>query len=174
MINKVQFALATPDDLPQILHVIDDGRAALKLQNSGQWQDGTPSEQTIRSDIEARHFYVAKFDHQVIGVFALLNHEIAYDHLLTGTWDYKVPYRVIHRFAVLRPYTNQGVASMMLEASEQLAKSDGVYLIRIDTHELNIPMTKLLLKNGYQIKGTTLIEGTKLRTVFEKYLSEQA
>lgn len=174
MNSKVHFTLATLTDLPEILLVIDDGRAALKLQNSGQWQDGTPSEQTIRNDIEAHHFYVAKLDNQVIGVLALLDHDVAYDHLLTGTWDDKVPYKVIHRFAVLRPYTNQGVASMMLKAAEQLAKMDGVDLIRIDTHEKNLPMTKLLLKNRYQIKGTTLIEGTKLRTVFEKYLSDHA
>lgn len=174
MINRIQLSLATLVDLPQILHVIDDGRAALKLQNSGQWKDGTPSEQTIRSDIESQHFYVDKIDNQVIGVLALLDHEVAYDRLLTGTWDYDVPYKVIHRFAVLRPFTRQGVASRMLLACEQLAKIDGVFLIRIDTHEKNIPMTKLLLKNGYKIKGTTLIEGTKLRTVFEKYLSDHA
>lgn len=174
MMNKVQFSLATLKELPEILEVIKDARAFLKLQNSGQWQDGTPSEQTIKRDIEAKQFYVAKLDNQVIGVLALLNHEVAYDHLLTGSWDHQTPYKVIHRFAVLRPYTKQGVASYMLDACENLAKQDNIHLIRVDTHEKNIPMTKLLLKKGYLIKGTTLIEGTKLRTVFEKYLRDHS
>lgn len=174
MTNNLQFTLATLSDLNEILAVIQDARAFLQLQNSGQWQDGTPSEQTIKSDIEAKQFYVAKFEHHVIGVLALLNHEVAYDHLLTGSWDYQTPYKVIHRFAVLRPYTKQGVASYMLDACETLAKQDHIHLIRVDTHEKNIPMTKLLLKKGYLIKGTTLIEGTKLRIVFEKYLSDRS
>lgn len=164
------FRKATMDDLEAVLFIIDKAKERMKSHMSGQWQDGSPSKETFIRDIKEEHLYVLTTFDKVIGVLALLDHEGAYDTLLSGEWLHNIPYKVIHRFAVHEAYLGMGVASFMLKSAELLAKSEGVQQIRIDTHERNIPMVKLLIKNGYVQCGSTLIEGTKLRIVFEKVI----
>lgn len=161
---------AQQNDIEEIMGVIRDAQAMMAMQGSGQWQDGTPARATILQDIENEHFYLAKDDDTIIGVMALLDYDAEYQHLLTGAWHYGPRYKVIHRFAIKGTYRQQGVGACLLKEAEKMAKSQGVDTIRIDTHEKNIPMTKLLEKNGYQAVGTVILDKTKLRTVFEKFL----
>lgn len=170
MEKTLTFHHARIEDLPSILLIIEEAREFMKGQNSGQWQDGTPTEATILNDIKHHQFYVALFGQEVVGCFALLNDEEGYHNLLTGTWKYQGPYKVIHRFATKRAYFGKGIAGFMLSIIEQIAKSKDINIIRVDTHKLNTPMISLLQKHGYEMCGTTLIEKTKLRTTFEKSL----
>lgn len=170
MENKLEFLMAQIQDLPAILNIIAEARVFMKSQNSGQWQDGTPNEQTIILDINNKHFYVAKIIDEVVGCLALLDEEEGYNNLLTGTWSKQGPYKVIHRFAVKRSHFGRGIASFMLKKVEDLVLANNIRAIRIDTHELNKPMVSLLLKNNYEQRGTALIEKSKLRIVFEKTL----
>lgn len=170
MISPIFITQATLTDLPSIMKVIEDAQAVLKLQHSGQWQDGSPSIVTIRNDIENHQCYVAKKENIVVGVFALLAHEPAYDHLLSGAWKYQAPYFVIHRVAVTSSFAKQGIATKMLHDCERIAKQHHIHVLRVDTHDKNIPMKNLLIKQGYQFAGTTLIDGTKLRSAYEKYI----
>jgi GNAT superfamily N-acetyltransferase len=164
------FRKATIDDLEAVLFVINKAKERMKSHMSGQWQDGSPSKETFVNDINEEHLYVLTTFDKVICVLALLDHESAYDTLLSGEWLHNLPYKVIHRFAVHEDYLGKGVASFMLKSAELQAKSEGIRQVRIDTHERNVPMVKLLLKNGYVQCGSTLIEGTKLRIVFEKVI----
>lgn len=161
---------AQQNDIEEIMKIIRDAQAMMALQGTGQWQDGTPAKATILRDINNGHFYVAKDDEIIIGVMAFLDEDPEYQNLLTGAWHYGPRYKVIHRFAIKGSYRQQGVGSFLLKEAETMAKNQGVDTIRIDTHEKNIPMTRLLEKNGYQAVGTVILEKTKLRTAFEKLL----
>jgi GNAT superfamily N-acetyltransferase len=161
---------AQQNDIEEIMGVIRDAQAMMAMQGSGQWQDGTPARATILHDIKDGHFYVAKDDEIIIGVMAFLDYDPEYQNLLTGAWHYGPRYKVIHRFAIKGSHRQQGVGSFLLKEAETIAKAQGVDTIRIDTHEKNIPMTKLLEKNGYQAVGTVILEKIKLRTAFEKLL----
>jgi len=170
MQNNKTLMLAKLFDLEEILVIIEDARKFMSAQGSGQWQDGTPNKVTITNDIKNNNFYVCKMQNEIVGVLALLEYEEGYDKLLTGRWQHLGPYFVIHRFATKRSQFSKGVATFMLKEVEQIARKNNTYIIKVDTHEKNTPMCNLLLKNGYQVAGTTLIEQTKLRVVFEKYL----
>lgn len=168
--NTMNFRLATLDDLTDILFIIEQARERMKHHHSGQWQDGTPSKETIMRDIDGHHFFVATRNNLIVGVTAVLDYEEAYQNLIVGQWTYEGPYKVIHRFAVHKDYLHQGVASFMLESIEHMAINEGVKLIRIDTHEKNIEMLNFLRKQGFINCGTTYIEKTKIRLVFEKLI----
>lgn len=168
MNDSYQFRKARDEDLEAILLIIEDARKRMKAHQSGQWQDGSPSRAVIEKDIKDGNFYVAVMLDKPIAVMAVLDYEEAYESLLSGEWAHQGRYKVIHRFAVASDYLSRGVATFMLKMCEALALAEGVHLIRIDTHEKNIPMVKLLKKNGYQKRGSTLIEKTKPRIVFEK------
>ena len=48
----MNYRKATLLDLDEIMTIIEDGRAFLKLQNSGQWQDGDPNRENILQTIK--------------------------------------------------------------------------------------------------------------------------
>jgi len=160
--------LAVIQDLPSIMDVVKDAQEFLKPQNSGQWQDGTPSIATIAEDSINNRFYVWEEDEIIVGIIALLDFDKDYDHLVSGHWRFPAPYLVIHRFAVLSQFHSRGIASKILQAVEDIAKERNIKTIRIDTHERNAPMIALLIKKGFAQCGEVLIEGTKPRITFDK------
>jgi len=166
----MRFVLAEYDDLPKIMSIIHDAQVFLKTQNSGQWQDGYPTEDILRIDINHQRLYVAKDRKEICGVCAVLNYDPDYATLTSGSWVIKVPYLVVHRFAVSDKYRRSGVAKFMLSETEKLAKKQQINDIKIDTHEKNIPMITLLSKSGFEKRGEVLLQQTKQRIVFEKVL----
>ncbi|MCX5775368.1 MAG: GNAT family N-acetyltransferase [Firmicutes bacterium] len=166
----MRFHLARYEDLPAILSIIHEAQAFLKTQNSGQWQDGYPTEGILQNDINQQRLYVARNGNDVCGVCAVLNYDPDYSSLTSGSWIIKVPYLVIHRFAVSDKYRRSGVGKYMLSETEKLAKRQQIIDIKVDTHEKNVPMISLLLKSGFEKRGEVLLEQTKQRVVFEKVL----
>lgn len=164
------FRLATISDLPIIMQIIADAKIRMAKHNSGQWQDGTPSLDTIKNDILNNSYYVAIHIDNIVGGCAVLTFEEGYEHLLEGKWSVIGPYLVIHRFAVAASYLGQGVGTFMLDNIGLIAKQKEVKSIRIDTHVKNREMISLLNKFGFNHVGRTLIEKTKERIVFEKIL----
>lgn len=166
----MRFVLADYDDLPSILVIIREAQAFMKTQNSGQWQDGSPSESTLRNDVNNQRLYIAKDRKEICGVCALLNYDPDYAHLTTGSWIIKEPYIVIHRFAVSDKYRHSGIGKFMISEAEKLAKRQQIVSIKADTHEKNVPMISLLVKSGFEKRGEVLLENTKQRVVFEKVI----
>ncbi|MFA5421324.1 MAG: GNAT family N-acetyltransferase [Bacilli bacterium] len=160
--------LAHLSDLTDIMDVVNDAQKFLKKQNSGQWQDGAPTIATIAEDSINDRFYVWEEEGVIVGIIALLNHDEDYDHLTSGQWRFPTPYLVIHRFAVKSDHHSQGIATSILRAVEGIAKGKSIQTIRVDTHEKNIPMINLLVKNGFEKCGEVMIEGTKPRIAFDK------
>ena len=160
--------LARLSDLAQIMDVVKDAREFLKAQNSGQWQDGTPSIATIAEDSMNNRFFVWEEEGVIIGIIALLDYDQDYESLKSGQWRFSPPYLAIHRFAVRSDYHAQGIATKILQAVELIAGERNIHTIRVDTHELNIPMIGLLEKNGFTKCGEVLIEGIKPRITFDK------
>ncbi len=166
----MDFVLASLEDLSKIMEIIHAAQAFMRSQNSGQWQDGNPTEAQIRQDIEKRRYYVAKDGEIVLGCGAVLGHEPDYDRLISGSWKQDVPYLVIHRFAVSTQYHHSGIGTYMLNRIVEMAKKRGIPEVRVDTHEKNIPMISLLTKNGFEKRGIAMLGGTKERIVFEKII----
>lgn len=166
----MRFSLAEYDDLSKIMSVIHDAQTFLKSQDSGQWQDGYPTEEILRIDINQQRLYVAKDGKEICGLCAVLNYDPDYATLTSGSWIIKVPYLVIHRFAVSDKYRRSGVGRFMLSEAEKLAKRQQIVDIKVDTHVKNLPMISLLQKCGFEKRGEVLLQKTKERIVFEKVL----
>ena len=58
---------------------------------------------------------------------------------------------------------------------EKIVKENNIYSIKIDTHKINIPMSKTILKAGYKYCGIIKLKRNKmdnLRDGYEKKLTE--
>lgn len=74
-------------------------------------------------------------------------------HEIDGAWAAEGEYGVVHRIGVAK--RGKGVGTYCLEWAQSKAKSAGAAGgIRIDTHECNTPMRKMLAKLGYEECGT--------------------
>ncbi|MDY0345574.1 MAG: hypothetical protein RBR44_03360 [Bacilli bacterium] len=76
--------LAQLSDLVEIMDIVKDAQEFLKTQNSGQWQDGTPTIATVAEDSMNNRFFVWEEEGVIIGIIALLDYDQDYESLKSG------------------------------------------------------------------------------------------
>ena len=100
--------------------------------------------------------------------FQGLDKEETYDKIYDGKWLSNGDYAVIHRIAVDNTYKGLGLSHKIIKYTEDKCKENNVHSIKVDTHEENIPMQKLLTKNGLEYCGIIYLEDGGKRVAFEK------
>ncbi|HBR03113.1 MAG TPA: GNAT family N-acetyltransferase [Ruminiclostridium sp.] len=167
----MEFRKSTNSDITAILHIIGQAQTYFKEQGIDQWQNNYPNEETIKKDIDAGYGYVLAKDHIIVAVVAVsFDGEKTYDTIYNGQWISQSQYAVIHRLAVGSDYKGQGLSSVVIKNIEEMCQARGVSSIRVDTHEDNKSMQKLLLKNGFQYCGIIYLRDKSARLAFEKIL----
>ena len=158
-------------DLNNIMRIINEAKIFLRNNKVDQWQNGYPNEEAILNDINKCESYVLEYNRKIIGTLALsFNGEKTYDKIYEGKWLSENKYAVIHRIAVAKVEGIKNIGTELLKRSEDICRAREINNIKIDTHEDNISMQKLLQKNNYRYCGIIyLVDGSK-RIAFEKEL----
>lgn len=138
---------ARADELSMIQRLFDSARAFMRANgNMTQWTNGYPDDAQLLRDIRAGALMLLLDDETPCAVFALCGHEPTYDQIYAGAWPSDAPYLTVHRLACA--VRGRGAGSFCLA----YAKSRGLD-VRADTHRDNLPMQKLLEKNGFRHCG---------------------
>ena len=155
------FRHAEKTDLPVILEIYARARKFMAENgNTVQWQNNRPSREQIEKDIEENNLYVYENNGAIQGVFAFLSGmDPTYQHI-DGAWIEDTPYAAIHRVA------SAGKEKGVFTKIADYCKSQISHL-RIDTHELNLPMQGAVEKNGFQKCGTIYLEDGSPRIAYE-------
>lgn len=158
--------LARTADLKNLKEIYAHGRAFIKSFGSPQWQDNYPSDEIIQNDIDQSALYVYEQDSKVVACMTVFDYEETYNRI-EGSWLSDKPYKVIHRIATHKDYYNQGISSKLVIYVFQILEAKS---IRIDTHELNIPMQKMLLKQDFTYCGIIYLNRTyeNVRLAYQK------
>lgn len=166
---EYRLQLATPEDIPVCLKILSDGRAFQRKQGFTQWQDGYPARSHVEADIEKSGGYVLQADGKIAAYLYIgFDGDPSYDDI-DGAWYSSAPYAVVHRVAISEAFRGRGLADVIFQLVGELAKSRGVWNLRIDTARPNQRMQHVLLKNGFQYRGTVIQNGGE-RLAFEKQL----
>ena len=153
---------ARPSDWQDILDIYAIARRFMKENgNPTQWGDSFPPEELIREDIRLGRNYVCEVDGRVQAVFALVPGEDPTYQVIQGAWLNDRPYCTIHRVASRGEV--KGIASRILAWCLNRCGN-----IRIDTHDDNMPMQRVLEKNGFHKCGRIWIEDGTPRIAFQK------
>jgi GNAT superfamily N-acetyltransferase len=90
----------------------------------------------------------------------LTDGERDYDTIYEGKWrtDH-TPYAAVHRVTVAQHLRGRGASTQMMEQIFAEARAGGFASVRIDTHEGNIPMRRMLEKNGFVYCGIVYLHG---------------
>ncbi len=161
---------ATLKDKESVLKIYEEARAFIKTYNSPQWQDGYPNEDTFNKDIKDGTIYVNEVEGIVVGVATFLDYEPTYEEI-DGAWLNDEEYVVIHRIATTTSKLGKGHAKAFIDYLENNPK---VKNIKIDTHELNEPMKRFLIKNGFIYCGIITLNNPvdKLRLAYQKVVTK--
>lgn len=143
--------LATPTDIPRILHIKDLAVAKMYQNQIFQWDESYPTEEIFRQDICLNELYVIEDENLIVG-FACINTTQAPEYQ-TLTWTTTPKAYVVHRLAIDPTTTGKGYATQLMEFAENLARSQNIFSMRIDTLSKNIFAQKLFSKMGYTSVG---------------------
>lgn len=167
----MKFRKALETDINNIMNIISQAQAYFKKQGINQWQNNYPNFETISNDIDNNHSYVLLKEDNIVATTAVsFDGEKTYDSIYEGQWISNNEYAVIHRIAVDNNCKGLGLSSKIIKNVEELCLKKGVYSIKVDTHEENLSMQKLLKKNKFQYCGIIYLEDGSKRIAFEKIL----
>lgn len=167
----MEFRQAKISDLDQIVEIIELSKKYLKETKVDQWQDGYPSKEDLRRDIESRNSYVLTNKDEIVATTVIsLDGESTYNSIFNGEWITNEDYIVMHRVAVHDKYKGKGIFKELIKEAEILALNKGISSIKIDTHRDNISMQRAVVKNDFKKCGIIYLEDGSERIAFEKVL----
>ena len=139
--------LGKKTDLNAIAQIVRETIIEMKSYDSNQWDEIYPDIEVFSQDIALEHLYVYDFDNSCVAFICIDDLEPPpYKKI---NWRYQQSCLIIHRLAVSLKYRGLKIATKLLKYAEELAISKNYNYLRIDTYSLNLPMQKLLTKQGY-------------------------
>jgi GNAT superfamily N-acetyltransferase len=163
------FKKADITDIPEIWAILQQAIIRRKNDGSDQWQDGYPNPEILINDIEKEYGYVLTKDETTIGYCAVVvNYEPEY-YKIEGKWLTNSDFVVIHRLALSENYLGKNLSKMMIEFVEDIAKSNDIHSIKVDTNHDNFAMLKIFKKLGFTFCGIVHFRGSP-RLAYEKVL----
>ena len=150
-------------DVDLILCLLEEGRKKMAAEgNLNQWKVGYPSREQVLKDVDKGVSYLIFQGGEAIATFVLMEGpDPTYQYIYKGNWLNDDSYAVIHRVASI-PQVH-GIMNKILDFAFSKTKT-----IRIDTHEDNLLMRKLLKKNGFNYCGVIYLENGSSRLAFQK------
>lgn len=161
----------TAADIDEIVPILEEARRTIAALGINQWQDGYPNRESIEDDLARDRSYVLVSAGQVIGTFALIpDGEPLYDVIENGHWttgDDSRNYNAVHRVAIAVASRGSGASTQMIEFVRDVTRQAGKASVRIDTHEGNRVMRRMLEKHGFVHCGTIYLANGDPRVAYE-------
>lgn len=135
-------------DIDRLHEIFESARRYMaSTGNPNQWHDGYPSTEQLRSDIESGDSYVMENgEGRIVATFLLRGGEDPTYANIDGQWPNNNPYATIHRIA------SSGETRGVFNETIRFALEHYTAL-RIDTHEDNKVMQRLIANAGFEYCG---------------------
>ncbi|ADQ14599.1 GNAT family N-acetyltransferase [Halanaerobium hydrogeniformans] len=167
----MEFRLAEKKDLKAIMKIINAAKDFLKSEGIDQWQQGYPDCKVMRKDILNHNCYILAEKDKIFAHAAVtFSEEKSYNKIYQGKWLSNANYAVVHRLAVDNEYKGKELAKLLLDKIEELVFKNGINSIKIDTHQDNISMQRLLKKSNFKYCGIIYLEDGSKRLAYENHL----
>lgn len=155
--------LAEKSQIEEILGIYDKAKCFMRKNNNHlQWINGYPSYDVVLDDIKNQNLYVILNNNEIVGVFAfIIGADPSYSYI-EGKWLNDELYGTIHRIA-----SNFKIKGILETAVDYCFTK--VSNLRIDTHEVNIPMQSAISKLGFTKCGIIyLVSDNTPRIAYQK------
>ncbi len=152
-----------PTDISAIEEIYKNAKIFMRENgNAGQWSGDYPNGDDAKEDMKNGIGYVCEDRGEVVAAFAFcIGNEPIYDVIYDGAWLDAEQYAYIHRIAV--KYHGKGIVDFCFTECFKLYPN-----LKIDTHEDNLPMQKVLLRNGFYHCGMVYLEDGSPRLAYQR------
>lgn len=166
------FRKSEKKDVKIIMEIINEAKEYFRENGIDQWQNGYPNEESILGDIaEGENYVLLNETGEILASCAVsFRGEKNYLIIERGKWKTENPYAVVHRVAVRNSLKGKGLSVILMEEAEKMCRERNIKSIRIDTHEDNKSMQKLILKCGFEYCGIIYVADGTERLAYEKIL----
>ncbi len=150
-------------DIPEIDYIYAEAKKYMHSNgNPNQWNNAYPNAESAAEDINNGIGYVCEDNGEVVAVFAFcIGVEKTYNKIYNGEWLDALPYAYIHRIAV--KHRGMGIVDFCFNECFKLYPN-----LKIDTHRDNIPMQKVLCRNGFKRCGIIYLDNGDERLAYQK------
>lgn len=162
---------AVPNDFNQIVEIFAQAKLSMANIKLNQWQDGSPTQSDFLNDINLGISYVVEISNIVVGHASFFIGEDPTYKEIDGRWASDENYGVIHKLMTHSKLKKSGVASYIIEQLSKICIAQNIDWLRIDTHQDNAPMLRLLEKQSFHKRGIIIIANGSKRIAFDKKLS---
>ena len=162
--NKIWIHRIGIGDISEVMKITNQAKDLLKKSGSLQWQQGYPNEETFTTDINNKSLYGLYQEQELIAFGAYIYGKDLNYVEIEGKWDIPANDKdmAIHRVAVEENNHGKKLGEKILRYGILHAKNLGCITVKVDTHRINIPMQKSILKSGFAYKGIINIDTDKL------------
>ena len=161
-----------PEETGRVAAIFEEAKKTIAALGIDQWQGDYPNRETAESDVQAGISCAVIEDGVLAGVCTLIpDGEPTYDVIEDGEWltgNDNRRYMTVHRMAVAVEYRGSGAAPCLLRFAGERAEELGLLSVRIDTHEGNAVMRRMLEKNGFVPCGIIHLANGDPRVAYEK------
>jgi uncharacterized protein YqgV (UPF0045/DUF77 family) len=167
----MEFRKTVEADIDSIMKIIKQAQDYFKEKGINQWQNNYPNVEVISNDVAEKNSYVLVQNNDIVATAVVsFNGERTYESIYEGKWISNKEYAVVHRIAVNNNHKGLGLLSKIIKNVEEVCIEKGVSSIKVDTHEQNLSMQKLLRKNKFEHCGIIYLDDNSPRIAFEKIL----
>ena len=150
------------EDIERILEIYDIAKAFMrKTGNPNQWNSSYPDMKLLEDDIDKQQLFVMEEDSIIHSVFAFIIGDDPTYKDIEGAWLDDSTYGTIHRIA------SDGTMHQVFKKAVDFCSEKCAHL-RVDTHEDNKVMQKVILRNGFKETGIIYIADGTPRIAYEK------
>ncbi len=161
--EKLSVRRAVPQDLDRIMEILDLAKVFMRTNgNAAQWNGAYPERDLMQGEINGGHCFVVCHAAAVVGTFCLIfGDDPTYAVIKDGQWKNDAPYATVHRLA--SDGSTRGVGHACIEFGYNLLEN-----LRADTHAANIPMQRLLRREGFERCGIITVRDGSPRIAYQK------
>ncbi len=134
--------------MEDVMRVFTQARLAQRRAGFRQWEDGYPSIDVLKSDIDRAIGFILDDNGKTAGYIAIAAYDDEYNRH-PELWDVGKDYAVFHRIALSDDYRGKKLSGILFDLAESHALRTGAAFVRIDTGLENKPMQHILSKRGY-------------------------
>lgn len=161
-------------EIDSVMPIFDEARGTMAKLGIDQWQDGYPTRDIIENDVNLSRSYVVEIDGEICGTYVLQEGgDKNYDVIEGGEWlsgNGNRDYLAIHRVAIAVASRGRGIAEQLISYAADFARERALTSLRIDTHEGNVVMRRMLEKNGFIYCGIIYLENGDDRVAYERLI----
>jgi len=147
----MKIRLATQADIPGIMQIIGEVVPLMIASGNFQWDDTYPNATVFENDIVAGELWVVEVDGTIAGLSAITTEQ--YPEYADVGLDINETAIVTHRLAVSTRFRGRGVAALLMQQAELVARQREIKTLRVDTNSANKATGALFPKIGYRFVG---------------------